>query len=154
IEWLNELKPREIAGWTENVPLPLPRRIVTVQLPVVLLSATARSRLPSASKSAATRNIGAVEKGMLAVCVNGPLPLARKTMTVLLLEFATATSGFPSRSKSPRTTERGPAPPLIFTALVKVTGCAELTAGREVNRKMSPAILKKRWYIEKRGDHT
>jgi hypothetical protein len=75
-------------------------------------------------------------------------------VTVLLLEFATATSGFPSRLKSPRATERGAAPAFIFTTLAKVIDCAELTEGRKAKKKMSPANLRKRWYIEKRRDHT
>src|SRR5579871_1093288 len=77
--------------------------------------ATARSRLPSPSKSAATTKRGAVPTAKLTGRWKEPSPLPSSTLTVLAEKLVQARSAMPSPLKSPAVSEWGvrPAPPRL-----------------------------------------
>ena len=83
----------------------------TDTLPTLLSFATARSGLPSPSRSPMATDCGAVpvaKSTLAAKLLAVMLPLAevlRNIDTLLAPEFATARSGLPSPSKSPMATE-------------------------------------------------
>jgi hypothetical protein len=103
----------------ETLPIvPVFRKTETVLLPEF---ATARSGFPSPSTSpmATLKGLDPVVKSILAANETLPIvPVFRKTETVLLPEFATARSGFPSPSTSPIATLMG-LPPVVKSNFVK-----------------------------------
>src|ERR1039458_3612645 len=90
-------------------PLPLPDSTVTLALGSLV---TAKSALPSPLKSPTASEVGPnpTENGLPDASVKPPRPSPNKTVTLLLIEFATARSALPSPLKSPITIEFGMLP--------------------------------------------
>src|ERR1700682_2811454 len=90
-----------------NPPLPFPSNTVRLLLlPLV----TARSAFPSPLKSPTATEFGQLPtaNGLPLAAENPPPPFPSNTVTLLLPQFATAKSAFPSPLKSPTATDDGP----------------------------------------------
>src|ERR1017187_1675099 len=104
-----------------KVPSPFPRRIE--MLPGLLsmkmnpLFTTARSRLPSRLKSAASKKVGDEPTENVAPALKVPSPFPGATVTELELRLAMARSGLWSLLKSPMATKDVPEPPLATSRL-------------------------------------
>nr|WP_242691229.1 hypothetical protein [Cytobacillus praedii] len=101
-----------LPGAGAKLPAPLPSRTDTL---LEAWFSTARSIIPFPLKSAAVMEFGKdppVRKGLPGAGAKPPVPLPRKTETLLELAFDTAKSICPSPSKSAAMMEEGPNPPV------------------------------------------
>jgi hypothetical protein len=119
---VEELPPATLAGFNVRERLPAWVAVVLINTETVfaVLSATARSSLPSPLKSPTATAAGPSPTPNVSAVWKVPSPLPRSTETMSESKLATARSGLPSPLKSPTVTERGGVSTRVFTGGPKV----------------------------------